>query len=201
MNARDPGGSDRLATRGRTPGRRRRPGDGGHSSRGSICWEPGMRPSATANSTSRPTSQPMQVLRGIAISPGIALGPVVVLDRRGLALPSRAITAEAVAGELERLDRGLESAREAADSDAVEVRNRLGPQYADILAAHSRMIADPTLHRETRGLVERRADLGRARGAGGARRIRRAAGAAGRVAPGGAGRRHARHRGAGSSPS
>ena len=64
-----------------------------------------MRPSATVNSTSRPTSQPMQVLRGIAISPGIALGPVVVLDRRGLALPTRAIAAEAVSGELERLDR------------------------------------------------------------------------------------------------
>jgi phosphotransferase system enzyme I (PtsI) len=114
-----------------------------------------MRPSATANSTTRPGLPPMQVLQGIAISPGIALGPVVVLDRRGLALPTRPIPQDAVAGELVRLERGLESARAAADVDAAEVLERLGPQYAEILAAHGRMIADPTLRREARDLVER----------------------------------------------
>jgi phosphoenolpyruvate-protein phosphotransferase (PTS system enzyme I) len=114
-----------------------------------------MRPSATGNPTTRPNSQPMQVLRGIAISPGIAVGPVVVLDRRGLALPTRAIARESVACELARLDRGLESARAAVEQDAVEVRDRLGPQYAEILTAHGRMIADPVLQHETRGLVER----------------------------------------------
>ena len=63
----------------------------------------------------------MQVLRGIAISPGIAAGPVVVLDRRGLALPTRAVAEESVAGELERLDRGLASARPAVEGDVAEV--------------------------------------------------------------------------------
>jgi phosphoenolpyruvate-protein phosphotransferase (PTS system enzyme I) len=114
-----------------------------------------MRPSATANPTTRLGLPPMQVLEGIAISPGIALGPVVVLDRRGLALPTRSIPAAAVAGELVRLERGLESARAAADVDATEVRERLGPQYAEILAAHGRMIADPVLAREARELVQR----------------------------------------------
>ena len=47
--------------------------------------------------------------------------------------------------ELERLDRGLDAARDAASQDETEARTRLGPQYADILAAHCRMIADPTL--------------------------------------------------------
>ena len=114
-----------------------------------------MRPSATANPSSRTPPQPMQVLRGIAISPGIAAGPVVVLDRRGLALPTRAVAEESVAGELERLDRGLASARSAAEGDVAEVSERIGPQYAEILSAHARMIADPTLHRDTRNLVER----------------------------------------------
>jgi phosphotransferase system enzyme I (PtsI) len=96
----------------------------------------------------------MQVLRGIALSPGIALGPVVVRVPRGLRLPPRAIPAAAVPAELERLDRGLASARDEAIQDETEVRTRLGPQYADILAAHSRMIADPTLRRETGQLIE-----------------------------------------------
>ena len=49
----------------------------------------------------------MQVLRGIAISPGIAVGPVVVLDSRGLRLPPRSISESVVTVELERLDRGI----------------------------------------------------------------------------------------------
>jgi phosphotransferase system enzyme I (PtsI) len=97
----------------------------------------------------------MRVLRGIAISPGISQGPVVVLDRHGLALPPRGIAEGAVAGELERLGRGLDAARAAAEADAAEVCRRLGPQYAEILAAHGRMITDPTLLSETRNLIER----------------------------------------------
>ncbi len=97
----------------------------------------------------------MQVLRGIAISPGIAQGPVVVLDRRGLALPTGALAEEDVSEELIRLGAGLDAARAAAEADAVEVSRRLGPQYAEILSAHARMIADPTLNREARERVER----------------------------------------------
>ena len=96
----------------------------------------------------------MQVLRGFAISPGIAVGPIVVLDSRGLRLPPRSISESVVGAELERLERGLEAARAGVGRDEAEVRSRLGPQYADILAAHSRMIADPTLRREARDLIE-----------------------------------------------
>ena len=108
---------------------------------------------------------PMQVLRGFAVSAGIAIGPVVVLDRRGLPMPARNIARTAVSSELERLDRGLEEARAAASKDAAEARARLGPQYADILAAHCRMIADLTLRREARRIIEDEPDLRRARGA------------------------------------
>jgi phosphotransferase system enzyme I (PtsI) len=96
----------------------------------------------------------MQVCQGIAVSPGIALGPVVVLDPRGLRLPPRSIPDGSVLAELERLDRGLDSARADASQDEAEVRTRLGPQYAEILAAHSRMIADPTLRHDARQLIE-----------------------------------------------
>ena len=42
----------------------------------------------------------MQTLRGIAVSPGVAIGPPQVIDPRGLRLPHRAIAAEAVDAEL-----------------------------------------------------------------------------------------------------
>jgi phosphoenolpyruvate-protein phosphotransferase (PTS system enzyme I) len=117
-------------------------------------WDPGTRLPATASSTVSPPCLPMQVLRGLAVSPGIAIGPVVVLDPRGLRLPLRSITVDAVPAELERLDLAFESARiEAARAEA-EARSRLGPQYADILAAHCRMITDPSLRRDARKLIE-----------------------------------------------
>ena len=97
----------------------------------------------------------MQTLRGIAVSPGVAIGPSLVINPRGQRLPHRAIAAEAVAAELERLDRGLESAYREAEQAEAEARQRLGPQYADILSAHARMIADPTLRRDARLRIER----------------------------------------------
>jgi phosphotransferase system enzyme I (PtsI) len=93
---------------------------------------------------------PMQILHGLAVSPGIAIGPVIVLDPRGLRLPPRTIAADAVTYELERLDRGLESAQIEASRAEAEARSRLGPQYA----AHCRMITDPSLCREARKRIE-----------------------------------------------
>lgn len=97
----------------------------------------------------------MQTLRGIAVSPGVAIGPSMVVDPHGPRLPHRSITPDAVAAELERLDRGLGLARAEAEAAEAEARKDLGPQYADILAAHAQMIADPTLRRDTRARVER----------------------------------------------
>ena len=97
---------------------------------------------------------PMQVLRGFAVSPGIAIGPVLVLDPRGLRLPPRNIAAGAVAAELARLEQGLEAAGREAGQAESEARARLGPQYADILAAHARMIGDPTLRTDARKRIE-----------------------------------------------
>jgi phosphotransferase system enzyme I (PtsI) len=96
----------------------------------------------------------MQTLRGIAVSPGIAIGPALVLDPRGPRLPLRAIAAASVDSELERLEHSLETARAEAELAEAEARQRLGPQYADILAAHAQMIADPTLRRDARAKIE-----------------------------------------------
>jgi phosphotransferase system enzyme I (PtsI) len=96
----------------------------------------------------------MKTLRGVAVSPGVAIGPPLVIDPRGLQLGRRAIASGAIAGELSRLDRGLDQARLDAEAAETDTRKRLGPQYADILAAHARMIADPTLRSDARARIE-----------------------------------------------
>jgi phosphotransferase system enzyme I (PtsI) len=102
-----------------------------------------------------PKSKTMQTLRGIAVSPGVAIGPALVIDPSGRHLPPRAIDPAAVAAELDRLDTGLEAARIEAEVVEADARRRLGPQYADILAAHARMIADPVLRDDARRRIER----------------------------------------------
>jgi phosphotransferase system enzyme I (PtsI) len=96
----------------------------------------------------------MQVLRGMAVSPGIAIGPVVVLDPRRVRLPPRRIAQAAVDAELARLDRGLVAAGTEAEHAGADARERLGPQYADILAAHARMIGDATFRADARMRIE-----------------------------------------------
>ncbi len=96
----------------------------------------------------------MHTLRGIAVSPGIAIGPSMVIDPRGQRLPYRTVPSEGVVAELERLDNALAHARGEADAAEAEAK-RLGPVYADILAAHAQMIADPTLRRDARLWIER----------------------------------------------
>jgi phosphotransferase system enzyme I (PtsI) len=90
----------------------------------------------------------MRVLRGIAVSPGVAIGPLLILAPRGPRLTRRTIPASAVELERLRLDRAVESARIDAEAAERDARQRLGPQYADILSAHVRMIADPMLRNE-----------------------------------------------------
>jgi phosphotransferase system enzyme I (PtsI) len=97
----------------------------------------------------------MTVLRGIAVSPGLAIGPVLILAPRGPRLSRRAVPASAVDQERRRLDLALESARLEAEAAERDARSRLGPQYADILAAHVRMITDPTLRREAVARIDR----------------------------------------------
>lgn len=95
----------------------------------------------------------MQIIRGIAVSPGLAIGPPLVFDPHGVRLPPRGIEPSNVAAEQDRLDRALQSARTEAERAADDARSRIAPQYADILGVHARMIVDPTLRADARALI------------------------------------------------
>jgi phosphoenolpyruvate-protein phosphotransferase (PTS system enzyme I) len=156
MNVRDRTFGDRQAARGRLWQRTVRGGPEAMTRLHADHRNDGMPPPASSISVPEPPAMavPMHVIRGIAVSPGIAIGPILVLDPRGMRLPPRKIMAEAVVAELERLDHGLEVAGREAEQAEGEARARLGPQYADILAAHARMIGDVTLRADTRARVE-----------------------------------------------
>ena len=125
----------------------------------SVLDHPGRREFHASESDPRghALARSMRILRGHAVSPGVVIGPPWIIDPRGLRLPPRAIAPTAIAAELDRLEAGLLAAETEAEAAEAEARDRLGPEYAAILGAHARMIADPTLRREARSRIEREA--------------------------------------------
>jgi len=96
----------------------------------------------------------MKTFHGVAVSPGLVIGPPLVVDPRGQWLPRRSLLSGSITDEQERLLRGLEAAKREVEAAQAEAKEKLGPQYADILAAHAQMISDPTLKRDASRRIE-----------------------------------------------
>jgi phosphotransferase system enzyme I (PtsI) len=98
----------------------------------------------------------MESKRGIAVAPGVAIGPALVLDSEWFRIPGRGVEGDRVEGEVERLRQALAvAARETRDNqDAVAAK--LGPQYGAIFGAHAALLTDPGLAREVEGLIRGR---------------------------------------------
>jgi phosphoenolpyruvate-protein phosphotransferase (PTS system enzyme I) len=98
----------------------------------------------------------MQRLRGIAVSPGVAIGEAMVMDTEGFRIPRRFIAREDVAGELERLDRAIVSAGTEIEGNRDAIARELGDQYAAIFSAHLQMLRDKQLRKELGELIGER---------------------------------------------
>jgi phosphotransferase system enzyme I (PtsI) len=95
----------------------------------------------------------MEIKRGIAVSPGVAIGPALVLDTEGVRIPRRFIEKKLRKSEIDRLNVALG----AAEADAIEqqdaISQKLGKQYGAIFAAHAFLIKDPELRKEIEGSI------------------------------------------------
>src|SRR5207248_11505676 len=95
----------------------------------------------------------MEIKRGIPVSPGVAIGPALVLDNEGFRIPQRFVEGDQAEAEIAR----LLAARQAAASEArgiqQTVHDKLGKQYGAIFAAHALLIEDPLLQREVERLI------------------------------------------------
>jgi phosphotransferase system enzyme I (PtsI) len=95
----------------------------------------------------------MQVLQGIAVSPGIAIGEALVIDNEGFRIPNRFVLRDAVQNELERLDRAIEAVASKIRRNRDQVTQQLGDQYGAIFSAHLQMLRDPMLYDELETLI------------------------------------------------
>jgi len=92
---------------------------------------------------------------GISASPGVAIGPALVLDTEEYRVPRRTIDSSQVAAEIRALDAALETAREEMADLRVAAARRLGEKTSDIFAFHERFIADPQLRSTVVEVIER----------------------------------------------
>ncbi len=91
--------------------------------------------------------------KGIGASPGIAIGPALVLDAEEYRIPRRTVDPALVAEQLELLDHALRAARQEVVELRLAARRRLGEDSAQIFAFHEAFIADPTLRENVRRAI------------------------------------------------
>jgi phosphoenolpyruvate-protein phosphotransferase (PTS system enzyme I) len=95
----------------------------------------------------------MEIKRGIAVSPGVAIGPALVLDTEGFRIPQRFVPEDARAHEVQRLRQALAAAARESRASEETVSDKIGKQYGAIFGAHALLIEDPSLAREIEGLI------------------------------------------------
>ena len=95
----------------------------------------------------------MQIKRGVAVSPGVVTGEVLVLGTEDFRIPNRFVSIDAVESELGRFRNTLEMVWEEIEENERLARDQLGDQFGAIFGAHLQMARDPKLIAEIEGLI------------------------------------------------
>jgi phosphotransferase system enzyme I (PtsI) len=98
----------------------------------------------------------MEIKRGIAVSPGVAIGPALVLDTESFRIPQRYVAVGKRAEESARLRQALVTAAAEARAKQQEVSDKIGRQYGAIFGAHALLVEDPALAQEIQSFIEQR---------------------------------------------
>ena len=87
----------------------------------------------------------MHVKRGIAVSPGVATAPALVLGTEDFRIPKRFVQLDAIEYELNRFHAALDAVCNEIAGNQELATTQLGSQYGAIFGAHLQMIRDPKL--------------------------------------------------------
>jgi phosphoenolpyruvate-protein phosphotransferase (PTS system enzyme I) len=90
------------------------------------------------------TARDVRTYKGIGVSPGIAIGRAVIIERREAQVFRVPIREQEVPSEVNRFLEALEKSREELGELAQKVRRSMGEEYASIFDAHAMMVSDPS---------------------------------------------------------
>ncbi len=95
----------------------------------------------------------MEIKRGTPVSPGVAIGPALVLDTESVRIPQKFIDPGAYPDEIQRLRTGLQSAAKEARENQRLVAEKMGKEYGAIFVGHALMIEDPGLVQQAISMI------------------------------------------------
>jgi len=97
----------------------------------------------------------MEIRKGIAVSPGVAIAPAIVLDSEQFRIPRRSIEPAEVEAELARLHGAVERAQAEVGELRVRVTSDVGDKLGAIFDVQDALLTDPRVLEEIRVLIER----------------------------------------------
>ena len=97
---------------------------------------------------------PLEILRGIGVSPGVTVAPAVVLDAEDAVIPKRDVEPAEVPGEVARLRDALAAAKTQLETLSAGVAAEHRKQVAGIFDFHRGLLADAKLADEIAAAVE-----------------------------------------------
>ncbi len=95
----------------------------------------------------------MEILRGIAVSPGVAIAEAVVLDAEEYRIPRRTVAEEDVDVQCAILERAIDASIKELDLQKEQLSGQLGDDAADIFNWHMGVLAAPQLRDQIKELV------------------------------------------------
>jgi phosphoenolpyruvate-protein phosphotransferase (PTS system enzyme I) len=91
-----------------------------------------------------PTRSDVRTYKGIGVSPGIAIGRAVIIERREAAVFRVPIREDEVEPEIARFTESLEKTRDELLELKQKVSRSMGDEYASIFEAHAMIVRDPS---------------------------------------------------------
>lgn len=95
----------------------------------------------------------MEIRYGTAVSPGIAIGPALVLDTEGVRIPYRLVPAEQIEDEVARLRQALDEAAAEARDTRQRIASRLGQDVGNIFGAQQSAFEDASFRAHLEHLI------------------------------------------------
>lgn len=95
----------------------------------------------------------MEILKGIPVSPGFAIGEAFILDSEEAVIPRRFITQAEVDQEVTRFHQAVDVAKREIRDMQQRVASEIGAEAAPIFDAHVMILSDSSLHDEVLGRI------------------------------------------------
>ncbi len=97
----------------------------------------------------------MIIVKGIAASPGIAIGPAYLVKPDNTTIERRKIPSTNIGWELRRFDEAVEKSMADLEASQAQVKTLFGSKYAKLIAAHKLILTDPLLISAVKEKIEK----------------------------------------------